>query len=72
MPRKQTASKLGRPATGKRSNPEYRQTSLWLRRETLAETMRTLVTPAGDRVELSQLVQALLERWIASGAKLPK
>jgi hypothetical protein len=64
--------KRGRPATGKRSNPNYRQTLLWLRRDTLSATMKRLVTQEGKRFEMSDLIQALLERWLSSGGKLPK
>ena len=69
--KKTATAKVGRPATGKRSNAEYRQTSLWLRRDTLDHTLRALVSD-GERIELSVLVQNLLERWIAAGARIPK
>lgn len=62
----------GRPATGKRSNPAYRQTLLWLRRDTVRKTMKLLVTEDGDRFELSILVEQLLQKWMARGARLPK
>ena len=69
---KKTATpKVGRPATGKRSNAEYRQTSLWLRRDSLDDTLRALVSD-GTRIELSVLVQHLLDKWLASGARIPK
>jgi hypothetical protein len=61
----------GRPTTGKRSNPEYRQTSLWLRCNTLAETISALVLSDGTRYELSELVERLLQAWLKRGAKLP-
>lgn len=69
--KKTATAKVGRPATGKRSNAEYRQTSLWLRRDTLDATLRKLVSD-GTRVELSFIVQHLLDKWLASGGSLPK
>lgn len=59
--------RVGRPATGLSSNKaEYRQTSLWLRKDTLTKTLRSLVSPEGVRVQLSGLVQVLLDDWLDS------
>lgn len=70
-PTKSATKKVGRPATGKRSNDQYRQTTLLLRRDTLDDTFRALVSE-GRRIELSTLVQQLLEKWLARGGKIPK
>jgi hypothetical protein len=63
---------VGRPATGKRSNPEYAQHSVWLPGRLYGEVLKGLVTPEGKRYEFSALVEALLRHWVKSGAKLPK
>jgi len=55
--------KLGRPKTGKRSNPEYRQVSAWVRRETYDRVVRRLFVKENRR-EFSELVQSLLEDWL--------
>jgi hypothetical protein len=70
--RQQPVSKVGRPATGKRSNPDYRQHSVWLPGELQADVLRALVMPDGKRYEFSALVEALLRQWLKTGAKLPK
>ena len=59
----------GRP-NGKRSNPEYRQHSLWLPNALHARAARKLITDTG-RQEFSVLVSHLLECWLADGAKIP-
>jgi transposase len=63
---------LGRPATGKRSNPDYRQHSVWLPGKLQADVLKALVTPEGKRFEYSALIEHLLRRWLRDGAKLPK
>lgn len=60
-----TKPKIGRPATGKRSNPDYRQVSAWIRRDTYDRVTRRLFLRENRR-EFSDLVQALLEDWLAS------
>jgi hypothetical protein len=70
--RKQPTRKLGRPATGKRSNPQYAQHSVWLPGSLYGEVLKGLVTPAGRRYEFSTLVESLLRQWLKSGARLPK
>ena len=56
-------AKVGRPATGKRSNPDYRQVSAWVRRDTYKRVTDRLYVRE-DRREFSDLVQALLEAWL--------
>jgi hypothetical protein len=55
--------KAGRPRTGKRSDPDYRQVSAWIRRETYERVTRRLFTKENRR-EFSELVQSLLEDWL--------
>lgn len=62
--------KRGRPATGKRSNPAYRQALLWLKKSTVSKVVQRLTT-AEKRFELSLLVQSLLEEWLKSGGRMP-
>jgi len=66
------AKKVGRPATGKRSNREYAQHSVWLPNELYGDVLRNLVTAEGKRYEFSTLVEQLLRQWLERGAKLPK
>ena len=54
---------VGRPKTGKRSNPDYRQVSAWVRRDTYKRVTDRLYVRE-DRREFSDLVQALLEAWL--------
>ncbi len=74
MPRtaKQLKRPVGRPKTGKRSNPEYSQRSIWLPKTFQAKVMHKLLTPDGRRYEFSALVESLLREWLDAGAKLPK
>jgi hypothetical protein len=53
--------KIGRPATGKRSNPEYRQVSMWMRRDTHDAAVHRL---GKEGREFSVLVQELIEDWL--------
>ena len=57
------AAKIGRPPTGKRSNPDYRQVSAWVRRDTYKRVTDRLYIKE-DRREFSDLVQTLLEAWL--------
>jgi hypothetical protein len=58
-----TGQPVGRPKTGKRSNPDYRQVSAWVRRDTYRRAMDRLYVKE-DRREFSDLVQTLLEDWL--------
>jgi hypothetical protein len=69
---KQPPRKVGRPATGKRSNPDYAQHSVWLPGSLYGDVLKGLVTPDGKRAEFSALVESLLRQWLKLGAKLPK
>jgi hypothetical protein len=55
--------KVGRPRTGKRSDPDYRQVSAWIRRDTYDRVTRRLFTRENRR-EFSELVQSLLQDWL--------
>jgi hypothetical protein len=54
--------KLGRPKTGRRSNPDYTQVSAWVRRDTYRRVGDRLWKE--NRREFSDLVQVLLEDWL--------
>lgn len=57
--------RIGRPRTGKRSDDAYAQVSAWIRRDThKAVKVRLLTDNAGPK-DFSELVQGLLERWLA-------
>ena len=54
---------LGRPRHGKRSNPDYKQISALIRKDTHRNVMRALLDETTDR-DVSDLLQALLEDWL--------
>ena len=53
----------GRPATGKKSNPEYCQTSVSVRKETHKRVKMALLSD-GNGVDFSDLVEDLLSGWL--------
>lgn len=55
--------KIGRPKTGKRSNPEYRQVSAWIRIATYQKVTDRLFLKENRR-EFSDLVETLLVDWL--------
>ena len=55
---------LGRPRNGKRSNPDYKQISALVRKDTHRNVMRALLDEPTDR-DVSDLLQALLEDWLS-------
>jgi hypothetical protein len=58
----------GRPATGKRSNPEYKLYAYYLRKRTHRQvTAKLAALHAEDdhQPDLSELMQELLEAWLA-------
>lgn len=59
-------STKGRPA-GKRSNPEFEPTTIFLRKATKKTANRTL-EDSGIRQDLSELVEELLQGWISERA----
>jgi hypothetical protein len=54
---------VGRPKTGKRSNPDYTQVSAWVKRDTYRRVMDRLYVKENRR-EFSDLVQERLEAWL--------
>lgn len=65
IPESRTARAVGRPP-GKRSDPEWKQFSVLLRKRTQREATTILRSEQGDdgARDLSDLVQELLERWV--------
>jgi len=55
----------GRPATGKRSNPEWKLYSHFLKRKTQRAAVARLQAEDSER-DLSDVLQELLERWLKS------
>ena len=55
--------KIGRPRTGKRSNPDFKQVSAWIRRDTYERVTKRLFVKEGRR-EFSELVEELLAAWL--------
>jgi hypothetical protein len=58
-----TDSKRGRPATGKRSNPEYASTTIFLKKSTKKAAAKILIN---EQVDLSDVLESLLSEWINS------
>ena len=57
----------GRPATGKRSNPEYKLYAHYLKKRTLRQVTARLAALHADNdhpPDLSDLMQELLEGWL--------
>jgi hypothetical protein len=52
----------GRPATGKRSDPDYESTTVFLRKETKTAAARLLV--GEKRQDLSDVLEKLLSGWV--------
>ncbi len=55
----------GRPATGKRSNPEWKLYSHFLKRKTQRAVVARLQAEDSD-CDLSDVLQELLEKWLKS------
>jgi len=53
----------GRPATGKRSNPEWKLYSHFLKRQTQRAAVARLQAEDNER-DLSDVLQELLEKWL--------
>jgi len=60
---KSTGQGRGRPISGKRSNPEYRLFSHYLKRKTQRAAVAKLMAK-DDGKDLSDVLQELLERWV--------
>jgi hypothetical protein len=62
--------KGGRPAIGKRSDPEtYCQTSIWIRKETRTLVKHQLLD-SNEAEDMSELVELLFQRWLAGDIKV--
>lgn len=57
------APRRGRKKTGKRSNPDYEQASAYVRKKVRRRVTQALAVQE-PRVDYSQLVEALLIRWL--------
>ena len=60
-----TVSARGRPRNGKRSNPDYKQISALIRKDTHRSVVRILLDD-GESRDVSDLLQELLQRWLSS------
>jgi hypothetical protein len=57
---------LSHKERGKSSNPDYQRLTVYLRRETILDLKRRIV---GTNIELSDIVQDAVERWVSQSAK---
>ena len=63
-PQSTSISMRGRPA-GKRSNPDFEPTTIFLRKATKKKANRTL-EDSGVKQDLSELIESLLQQWISA------
>ena len=61
--------KLGRPATGKKNDPIYVGFTTYIRRDTHTAVKIKLLQD-GERRELSELVEELLQQWVKQAANI--
>lgn len=54
----------GRPATGKKSNDEYCQTTISIRKDTRKRVKQALLDAESGQ-DVSELVESLLQRWLS-------
>lgn len=59
------AKTRGRPAGGKRSNPEYEQVTAYIRRDTY-KAVKIALLERNTSNDFSQLVEELLSSWVKS------
>ena len=64
----QVDRRSGRPKTGKRSDPAYKQVTAWVRKDTHDLVTKRLFLEESRR-EFSDLIQVLLEDWLKAGEK---
>lgn len=57
------AKRRGRPATGKRSDPEFDQTTAYIRKDTY-KAVKIALIQAGEDMDYSDLVEDLLSAWL--------
>jgi len=58
-----STTRRGRPATGKRSNPDYEQVTVYLRKDTSLAAKIALLQESDSR-DFSDLVEELLGEWL--------
>ncbi len=63
-PQPMPISMRGRP-TGKRSNPDFEPTTIFLRKATKKTANRAL-EDSGVKQDLSELIESLLQQWISA------
>ena len=63
-PQPMPISMRGRPA-GKRSNPDFEPTTIFLRKATKKTANRAL-EDSGVKQDLSELIESLLQQWISA------
>lgn len=59
------AKRRGRPATGKRNDPEFDQTTAYVRKDTY-RAVRIALIEEGEERDYSELVEELLSKWLKS------
>lgn len=62
MPAPKVTTSRGRPATGKRSDPDYESTTVFLRRDTKKSAAKLLIDDNGQ--DLSDVLEKLLSSWV--------
>ena len=65
-PRQAGDQSLSHKERGKSSNPDYQRLTVYLRRDTILDLKRRIV---GTNVELSDIVQDAVDRWIRQPEK---
>jgi hypothetical protein len=65
-PRQAGDQSLSHKERGKSSNPDYQRLTVYLRRDTILDLKRRI---AGTNVELSDIVQDAVDRWIRQSEK---
>lgn len=64
-PRIDEPKRRGRPATGKRNDPDYDQTTAYVRKDTY-KAVRIALIEEGEERDYSVLVEELLAQWLKS------
>ena len=64
-PKTDLPKRRGRPATGKRTNPDYDQTTAYVRKDTY-KAVRIALIEEGEERDYSELVEELLAKWLKS------
>jgi len=63
---RQEAKPEAKRGNGKSSNPEYKQISAYVRKDTHREAIKRLADEDGKR-DLSDIIENLLNQWLKSG-----